>query len=880
MPTTFDLEKVIAAWRRPFEHNRTFSAEDVEELESGLRDRIEALVEAGLSEEAAFREALREIGSYGTAETEYRKVYWGKLKRQHRLKDELTWRFSMLKNYLRIALRNALRQKRYTFINIAGLSVGLACSFFILLWAMGEMSVDRFHEHGDRIYRVLRNETINGEVFTRTSTPGPLGATLTNDYPEIENATYTRLNQEFLITYDGESFHEEGNHVSANFFEVFTFPPLQGDPATALQAENAAVISERLAAKLFGADWRNGSVIGKTINVDHEKDYTITAVARDFPDNSTIRFDVLFPIHGFFAGREWTQQWGNNSFPLYVQLKEGASLAAVNATIAGVMEQHGEQGEVVFLHPFEDMYLHGKFENGVNVGGRIELVRISTAVAVFLLIIAGINFMNLATARSTLRSKEIGIRKAIGSTQQSLMAQFMAETMLLTSIAFALAMALVIGLLPAFNLIAGKHVGVLDLNPAFLAAVFGIALLTGLLAGSYPALYLSSFNPVAILRGTFRQKPGEARMRKGLVVFQFALSTLIIVCTAAVYFQIRYIMEKDIGLDRSNLVSIGMEGGVQERYEIFRQELMKKPGIANVTFCDPNPLSINYFTSDPTWEDKDANDQTELAIIRVGYDFIETMQMELAAGRTHSRQFGTDAAGYIINEQMAKLMGKENPVGARLTVWGQEGHVIGVVKDFHMATFDAPISPTIIVLNPDDIDRVWVRTEPDKVQEALASLEAVHKEFNPGYPFSYSFMDQEYEEMYRSVLIMGKLANVFAVIAILISCLGLFGLTSFTVERRTKEIGIRKVLGASASNLVMLLSMDFTRLVLLGFVLAVPLAYWAIVEFLGTFAYRVDINPVMFVIVGVAGLVIAWLTVSYQSIKAALADPVKSLHYE
>jgi putative ABC transport system permease protein len=882
MSASFNLNHAVATWRRFATQSSAISPTDADELESHLRDEIEELISDGVPPEKAFEQAIRHMGDYGMLDTAYRGVALKKRLHEHGILHELTSKAAMLNNYLKVAFRNLLRQKGYSFINVAGLSIGLACSFFILLWVMHELSFDRFHEHGDRIYRVLRNETNNGEVFTRASTPGPLGVVLTQNFPEIENATYTRQDQEYLVTYNGNSFREKGNHVSADFFEVFSLPLLQGDPATALQAENSAVISERLAERLFGQGWRNEEVIGKAITINREEDFTVTAIARNFPDNSTIQFDVLLPIHEFFAGRAWTQQWGNHSFPLYVRLKEGASLEDVNAKIADVIERHNptEQEEVLFLYPFEDTYLYQEFENGINVGGRIDLIRIFAAVAVFLLIIASINFMNLATARSTLRSKEIGVRKAIGATQPSLTAQFMTETMLLAVIAFMFAMALVVGLLPAFNQITEKQIGILDLSPAFLTGMLGIALLTGLFAGSYPALYLSSFNPVAILRGTFRQKPGEARMRKGLVVFQFALSTLIIVCTAAVYLQIRYILEKDLGLDRGNLISINMDGGVQERYESFRQELMANPGIVNVTFCDPDPLSIDIFTSDITWDARDPNDQTEFAVLRAGYDFVETMQMELLAGRTHSRELSTDAAGYIINEAAAKVMGKADPVGERFALWDMEGQVIGVVKDFHMATFDAPISPTVIALDDEDIIRVWIRTEPGRTQEALASLEALYREFNPGYPFSYRFMDQEYEEIHRSVLVMGKLANVFAVMATFISCLGLFGLASFTAERRTKEIGIRKVMGASTSKLVILLSADFTKLVLLGFVLAAPLAYWLIQKFLGTFEYHVSIHPVLFILAGLAALIIAWLTVSYQSIKAALANPVKSLRYE
>lgn len=788
----------------------------------------------------------------------------------------------MLRNYLLTAYRNVRRQKGYAFINVAGLSIGLACSFFILLWVMHELSFNNFHKDGDRIYRVWRNVTINGEVNTWYSTPGPMAAALKNDFPEIENATHTWWGRQFVVTYGGESFREEGNYAGADFFQVFSFPLLEGNPATVLQTENSVVISEKLAAKLFGQDWRSRSVVGKMINLDHDEDFTITGVAKDAPDNSTIKFELMVPIQEFFSENQWTENWGSNSFPLYVRLKEGARAADVNAKIADTVKKYNPDGlqEKLFLQKFEDTYLHGEYKNGINTGGRIRLIRIFAIVALFLLVIASINFMNLATARSTQRSKEIGVRKAIGATQQSLMKQFMSETMLLAAVAFILAMTLVIGLLPVFNAVTGKHVGLTDLSPVYLAGVLAIALLTGLLAGSYPALYLSSFNPVAILRGTFRQKPSATLLRKGLVVFQFALSTLIIVSTAAVYFQIQYIMHKDLGMDRGNLVRLNWEGGIRDQYDTFRQELLKKPGIEGVTTSDTNPLSVGSNTTDPTWDGKDPQDQTLFSIINGNYDFVETMKMQMMAGRSWSRQFGADSAGYIINEQTAKAMGLKDPVGARLDFWERPGKVIGVVKDFHMSSFDSPIEPTILRLEPQNTWQVWVRTAPGRTQEALAGLEAVYKQFNPGYPFEYKFMDQEYEEMYRSVIVMGKLANIFAVIAIVISCLGLFGLASFTAERRTKEIGIRKVLGASATHLVMLLSMDFTKLVLLAFILASPVAWWLVKEYLGMFEYHVSISPLMFLGAAVAALAIAWLTVSYQSFKAASADPVKSLRSE
>jgi predicted permease len=789
----------------------------------------------------------------------------------------------MVKNYLKTAWRNLLRQKRYAFINVFGLAVGLASSFFILLWVMSEMGVDAFHESGDRIYRVMRNETNNDEVFTRISTAGPMGETLKKEYPEVENAACTAWGQDLVVTYGDLIFREYGNYAGAEFFEIFSFPFIQGDPIGALATESSIVISESLARKLFGTNWKkNNAALGETITIDQRKDFTITGVVRDVGDNSTIRFDVMLPIQDFFSRNEWAQQWGANGFLLYVRLKEGASVTDVNAKIAGVMEKYSpeEQGEVVFLQRFEEAYLYGKFEDGVNTGGRIDLVRILIVVAVFLLAIASINFMNLATARSTQRAREIGARKAIGATQQSLAVQLMVETMMLAFMAMIFATMLVFSLLPSFNTITSKHIQWQDISLAFLAGSFAISVITGLFAGTYPAFYLSSLNPVVVLRGTFRQKPVEARIRKALVVFQFALSTVIIICTVAVYSQIRYIMEKDLGLDRSHIISASLEGNMRTQYGTLRQELLNKPGILGVTSSSDNPLSIGRSTSGVVWEGKEPDDETEFNVINVNYDFVETMKMEVVSGRTHSREFGSDTEGYLINEQAARIIGKMNPVGKKLTLYGQPGQVIGLIKDFHMVSMERPISPTILRLDPANSVRLWVRTEPGKTREAISGLESVYKEINPNYPFRYGFMDREYEEMYQSVLVTGKLANVFAVIGILISCLGLFGLASFMGEQRNKEVGVRKVLGASVAGIVGLLSKEFVKLILIALTVATPVAYFAMQRWLHSFVYRIDITWWMFALAGGLTLLIAALTVSTQAIKAAVANPIESLRYE
>jgi len=878
----FDLEKAIAAWRRPFEHNRAISSEDLEELEGSLCDRVEALVEAGMAKEAAFREAVRRLGSYDTAEVEYRKVYWGKLKRRRQLLNELSWRSSMLKNYLKIALRNLRRQKGYAFINIAGLSVGLACSFFIVLWIVDEVSYDRFHEHSDALYRVMQHARRGDQTYTSQSVPKPLADALEHDYPEVEDVILLSFQDDALLTHGDQTHREEGHYAGPAFFQSFSFPLLQGDPAGVLSSPNAIAISDRVAQKFFGEDWRaNVNVLGEIITVDNHKDLRITGVFEDVPEHSTLFFDYIVPMDDFLQRNPWVESWNNSGMQIYVKLRSGSPVEELNARIADLINRNQELDKAaVFLKPLDEIHLYSDYRDGKLQGGRIDLIRIFAFVAIFLVLIASINFMNLATARSAQRAKEIGIRKATGAGRGSLIRQFLTESMLMAVLAFSLAMALVLAILPVFNTITGKNIGVLDLNPQFLIAAFGIALITALISGSYPALHLASFNPTSILRGTYRQVPGTARLRKGLVVFQFALSTLLIVGTAAVYLQIQYIMQKDLGLDRGNLVYVPHEGALQEHYAAFKQELLTMPGIVQVSASGQNPLRGSRTTDEATWEGKDPDDNIRFQVINAKFDFVETMRMELVAGRSFSEAFATDSANYVINEQTAVAMGKENPVGETLEFWDQKGQVIGVVRDFHNINLSSPIEPTIIRLDPSDTGRLWIRMKEGQTREGIASLATVYGKFNPDYPLQIEFMDKEFAEMHRSVIVMGKLANAFALVAILISCLGLFALASFATEQRTKEIGVRKVLGASVSRLVLLLSGEFTKLVMIGFVLAAPVAYFAVNGFLNNFEYHVEIHAWMFVLAAILALLIAMLTVSYQTLRAALADPVKSLRYE
>ncbi len=798
------------------------------------------------------------------------------------LSRSVIWTVIMWKNYLKTALRHFRRHKAYSSINVLGLSIGLACSFLIVLWVQDEVGYDRFHEEGDQLYRVMRNYFTDDQIYTWSALPKPLAQVLEDDYPEITHAVLVTTEKEMLLAHQDQTFRERGRYASPALFEIFSFPFIQGDPGTALDDPYAIAISESLARKYFGADWQaEGRTLGQTLRIDNRQDFTVTGVFEDVPAHSSIRFDYVIPVEEYIQRNTWLEHWGNSGLLLFVRLRQDADPAAVSEKIKNVIKDHHASADVaLFLQPYADIYLYSDFEDGQLVGGRIEYVRMFGLVALFILLIASINFMNLSTARSARRTREVGVRKAVGATQRTLIGQFIGESVLTALFALVLAMLLVAVALPAFNELTSKHIAIDYLNPTSWLTFLGIAVLTGLLAGSYPAFYLSSFNVVSVLRGAVARRPGSVGLRKGLVVFQFTMSMLLIIGTLTVYTQIDYIHSKNLGMDRENLVYLDLEGGIAEQYDAFKQELLARPGIATVTTSSQNPLSVDQSTSDPTWDGKDSDSEILFHIINANYDFFKTMKMEMADGRVFSKAFATDSVNYIINEESAHAMGMDNVLGARLSFWGQEGEIVGVVKDFHIDSFYEPIEPTIIRFDPESTRMLFVRTQAGKTPEALVSLEALYKTFNPEYPFDYRFLDEDFEQMYRSETVIGKLANAFAILAVFIACLGLFGLAAFTAEQRAKEIGIRKVLGASVPNLVVLLSRDFIKLVMVAFLLSIPVAYYAMQEWLSNFAYHIDLSIGIFAIAGVAALMIAWLTVSYQSIRAALANPATSLKTE
>ncbi len=789
----------------------------------------------------------------------------------------------MLKNYLTTTRRLFWKQKSYALLNLSGLALGLTTSLLILLWVRDELSYDQYHEKLDRLYFVWHNiDQSGGQVRTVSDSQGPLAPALLEEMPEVANAARLTFSQNMLFTVGEKRFKEEGRYADPALFEMFSFPLVAGNRSTVLRDPTSIVISDSLAYKYFGGVAQS---LGQAIRVDNQDSYTVTGVFRTIPQHSSQRFNFLLPFELRYRD-EGSKNWGNSWLLTYVELKENASLADVQGKLRNFIKKRVDDAiSSVFLQPLAEVHLYDRFEDGRQAGGQIGYVRLFGVVAGFILLIACVNFMNLATARSMQRAKEVGVRKSVGASRRSLIGQFITESMVLSVLAAAVALLLVQLLLPVFNGATDKRLVLPVESPSFWGMLGGITLLTGLVAGSYPALMLSSFKPVQVLKGTLRTGSGAAHLRQGLVVFQFVLSMIMIVATIVVYRQVQFIRSHDIGLQRENLLHFGAAPGISKHFEAYRAELLKQPGVQGVTRASHNPIGVWNTSVSVEWPGKQPKEIVSFQILRTDYGLLPLAGIKLKDGRDFSRSFPTDSAAYLINEEAARRMGMRNPVGQPLTVFGQKGTIIGLVKNFHsrdMHVRDMPTSgaPLVMMLRPAACGRVLVRTQAGMTAQAIAGLETLHRKYAPAEWFEYKFTDEDFEQMYRGDVMVGKLANGFSCIAIFISCLGLFGLAAFTAEKRTKEIGIRKVLGASVTGITALLSKDFLKLVLVAVLVASPLAWYAMNEWLSSFTYRITIGWSVFVLAGGAALLVALLTVSFQAVKAALANPVHSLKSE
>ena len=789
----------------------------------------------------------------------------------------------MLRNFFKVALRNLWRHKGYSFLNIFGLAMGMACSLLILLWIRDEKSVDNSSPNAGRLYDVYERQYYDGKIEAGYYTPGLLPAEMKKMLPEVELASGFTWRNENTFQVGDKIVKEFGSSADSGFFRMFDYPLLQGSPATALASPLSIAVSRKMAVDFFGSP---AAAIGKTIRYENKKNFTITAVFENLPENASDQFDYLTNWAAFLEDNNWAKQWGNNGPRTFLLLRPDADPVQVNKKIAHFLDNYNkEQGKgfriELGMQRLGDVYLHSSFKDGKIAGGRIEYVRLFSIVAIFILLIACINFMNLTTARSVKRSKEIGIRKVVGAVRPALVRQFLSEAVLLSFFSVILALAMVILLLPAFNHMTGKHISFPYGSSFFWLSLAALTLVTGMISGSYPALFLSSFQPIRVLKGSMKFSASAAWFRKGLVVFQFILSIVLIIGTIVVAGQVNYAQSINLGYDRENLIYIPLEGDLTGKYALFKESALRLPGVSRVSRISQTPTAIENGTYGVDWDGKDPNSKPMFTNASVGYDLIKTLNLQLIAGRDFSKDFGTDSVGYILNEEALKKTGYKDPIGRSLTFWGKKGTIIGILKDFHFNSVHESIKPLIMHYGEkDDWGNVLVRTQAGKTQQAVSGLEQLCHQLNPKFPFTYRFADEEYRKLYKSEAIVHNLSNCFAGLGIFISCLGLLGLAMFTAEQRTKEFGVRKVLGAGAGTLFALLSKDFLVLVLIAFLLASPLAWWAMHGWLQNFAYHIKVEWWVFLLAGALAFLIALLTVSFQAIKVAVANPVRSLRTE
>jgi len=790
----------------------------------------------------------------------------------------------MLKNYFKTAWRNLVKNKAHSFINITGLSVGMAFSLLILLWVQNELSVDAFHKNGARLYKVYEREYYNHNIDGNYDTPGLLADELKKTIPEVEDAIVLQEeNHQATFRAGSKILKVEGTGAGAGLFSTFSYPLLQGTPKTALSSTVNMSISKKIADQFFGSPQ---NAMGKTIHFDNKRDFTVTAVFQDLPANASRKFDYAISWEALQQDHFWARTWASSGPLTYVLLRPDADPILVDKKLIHFLDTYNKNQSGAYrielgLQKFDEVYLHNIFKDGEIVGGRIEYVHLFSLVALFILLTACINFMNLTTARSVKRAREVGVRKAVGALRSVLIKQFIGESLMLTAFAVIVALMLMTLLLPVFNEVTQKQIALPFGDAVFWLKLVAITLITGLISGSYPALFLSSFNPVKVLKGTVKLSTGAVWFRKGLVVFQFVLSMVLIIGTIVVSKQVNFIQTRNLGYDRENLIYIPIEGELVNKYTTWKEEALKMLAIQSISRISDNPANLDQQTNNVDWEGRDANTMVSFEHPIVGYDFIQTMKLKMMNGRDFSKNFPTDSNAYIINETAAQKMGYAHPVGRTLTLNGRKDMIIGVLKDFHFRSLHEQIQPLIMQIGEKgDYGNILIRTQPGKTKQALANLETLCKKLNPQFPFSYSFSNEEYQKLYRNEQIVGKLSNAFAFLAIFISCLGLLGLVMFTAEQRTKEIGIRKVLGATVSSIVQLMSADFIKLVFIAILIAAPIAWWAMTKWLNDFVYKITISWWMFALAGALTIVIALITISFQAIKAALANPVKSLKAE
>jgi putative ABC transport system permease protein len=792
---------------------------------------------------------------------------------------------SLIWNYVKIAFRKIRRQKSFSFINITGLAIGMAACILILIWVQDELSYDRFHENADQIYRINTEDTSGGKIFIQAGSPAPLGHALVEELPEVENFVRVQAGWKGWDLHLGEKhFLEE--HLAAvdpSFFDIFQFPFVKGNPKTALKDRYSIVLTENLSNKIFGGEDPMGKIVGL-----NDADMTVTGIIKNIPRNSHLYFTYAFPAVNMTKWRESKlDEWSYTQFATYVVLRKNTDIAAVNKKMMALINKHipNLKGKGrVYLQPFKDIHLHS---TGINTWmlaypnkGNITYIYVFSLTAFFILLLACINFMNLTTARYSTRAKEVGMRKVVGARRSDLIKQFLGESTLLTFLALLISTLLVELMLPTFTRLAGKELSLIQFgNWQILVGLFIFALVTALISGSYPALFLSAFQPVKVIKNIEQLGTGRGgTLRKVLVVLQFTFTIGLIICTAVIYLQLHFMQNKDLGYDTENIISFAAYNEYETNYEAAKNELLQNPNILSVCRGFPPPAG-DWGTTQVDWEGRNPSSEVKIARGSCGYDYLEVFNLKIAEGRFFSPKFASDNQNWVLNETAIKAMEMENPVGKWFSFKGQKGTIIGILKDFHGSSLHNPIAP--VAMQPTEGFFMFVKYRPGNVAKILAFLKTKWQKFvGKHVPFRYEFIDEEIESWYRTEQRVGKIFRYFTVLTVFIACLGLFGLASFMAERRTKEIGIRKVLGAKVSGIVILLTKEFAKWVVVANVIAWPAAYMVSRRWLQGFAYRIELGWEIFVLSAAAALVIAVGTVGYQALKTATANPVNALRYE
>jgi ABC-type antimicrobial peptide transport system permease subunit len=789
----------------------------------------------------------------------------------------------MFHHYTKIAWRNMLRDKMHFLINTLGLALSMFCAMLIILWINDELSYETFFPESEQIYRLVQDEQYDdGSIFKVAAMPGVLPEYIQDNYAGIESFTRFRpMLDKVMVEYEDHKFYESLTYADSTFFHIFQFPFIVGNRDKAMLHPNSVVITARVAEKYFGKNWREENVLGKIIFINRTEKFEVTGVIENLPSNTHFKSDMLIPFRKLYQ-YGWYLDWGNNYYYGYFKLKKGADPQLLSKQVSDFGKTRDDMADIWYFQKLTDIHLHSDLD--IDVYGtsepRAPYVKIFIVVAIAIILIACINFMNLSTARSEQRAKEIGLRKTVGSLRSQITMQLLGESVMVTMLALMLAAGAMVLALPSFNIMTGKVITLgLDKWPIWISFLTG-AVVIGLLAGSYPALYLSAFKPVQVLKGRFRGGNSGTTFRRVLVVVQFSVTIILLLGTAIVYKQFRFFMEKDLGYNKDLLIYMPVRGDIWKNYAGFKNELLQHPSVKGVTVSSDILTYTVHSFGGFDWDGKNKEDNVLLHSFSAGYDYIETLGLQMAEGRSFSVRFPADSANYILNEAALKLTGIKSPIGARFNMWGQEGKIVGIVKDFNYKSLHQKVEPLVLRMNPAWNDYFMMRIAPGETDKTLATIEQVWKKHNPDFPFEYHFMDQEYENLYHSEKRMARIFDFFTVFTLFIACLGLIGLINHTIEKRRKEISVRKVHGATISNILVLLSREYVQLIIIAILISLPLAGFLIHQWLKNYAYQISVDWWLYAIPGVVVLLVALAFVGGQTVKAARQNPVDNLRYE